>query len=712
MAVLLRVYDPTTDVLLTEIPLPGSLSISYGLNSSAQFSGEIPENWPKRDSVVVGYPVVIYLENTPLITGTITRLEPSLNYTTRFDGVGALDSLYASKKFPLAYYEDKPLLGVLVELLLQESWIIGDISTLDDPDQVTTIDLRKESNLLTQVNKLLAGIPEVFYREGVEILGYRSLDVGRFMQNSRIQALSSALRSSRPTDNEKIHWITDLSYQENLETATYAVNALGGNVTDNTGENRVINLGDAVSATPTLLLDSEFPIIEDLAERSWATLNYRDYGRVGGRVLSTVETGVSTYFGDQAGAGVEQNFWILHTFVPFPGLFESFSLWFGAVSANAVGLTAQWVLQEIDLSDYQTVLADNLLSGTLVMEAAHANTIHKFVPDSDYELEQGKLYGIAIGFETAPAPDIAFVNLKTRTASISLSFRLQRATNRPTTAALWNNVNNLGYIEVITSPIDAPLADFVGETAPKYAPKNTGANSSLAEIQAAGAALYQWSKAFLMDRVPEIKSFNMAATGSREFPKAGDTIYVNSKARGQYIHPITRVITPTMREVIADLRVDRVQADIEGEAVRLSYELMNGTGIPRTDLITDLYDETAPQEPAQGDVAVRPWALLLDTLSEVIGPISPNSTMSDGTLAYRVSISIFDGSYASRPNDVENVYLAGLPYGTISPGGELRVEMVQLPSIENPEVIFDIALRTRDWEYGDVATITVKQVWR
>lgn len=712
MAVLMRVYDLESGVLLLDLPLPGSLSFSYGLNMSAQFSGEVPENWPKREEIVVGSPVEIYLENSRLLSGNIQRLEPSLSETIRFSGVGAMDSLYSQPKFPLAYYEDKPLLGVLVELLSRHSWLIGDISSLDDPDQVTSLDLRDEKNLLTQVNKLTGGIVEVFYREGEEILGYPSIDFGRFLRDSHIQALMPDQRPVLPGNNDKIHWIEDLSYQEDLAEAVYAVNALGGSVQDSTGESRVINLGDALADNVNLLLDPEFPIIEDLAERSWATLNLRDYGSTGGRVLATADGTTSGFIGDNTGGAVEQDAWIMYTFVPYPGMLESFSIWCTAVTANAVGFDITWVLQEIDLNDYRTVLVDNLLTGTFTTTDL-ANTIKKITPDSDYELEPGKLYGIALGFNFNPGPDIFTASFARRAiASTSHSFRFQTRAGKPGVGQLWSATNLLGYIEVITRAIDAPRADFVSEKAEKYTPKKTGANATAAEIEAAGAALYLWSKAYLIDHKPEIKTYNLTATGNRFFPKAGDTIYVNGKARGEYFDPLTRRFVTTYREIAGDLRVDRVQADIEGEAVKLSYNLMNGTGVPRTDMIVSIYDQTENNEPAAGDAAARPWALLLDTLSTTVGPISPNSQMSDGTLAYRVTLSVFSGSYASRPNGVEELYMAGLPYGTISPGGELRIEMVQLPSIENPNVIFDIALQTRNWEYGDVATITVKQVWR
>lgn len=713
MALVLRIFDPDTDSLYFECPTISSINFSYGLNSSAQISGELPRNWPNSELIDVGHIVELYDGGNRLIRGFIQQISPNLKETMQFTAVGGIDSVYEQKVFPLAYYDTKPLLGVLVELLNQAGWLIGDISTLDDPDQVVTIDIRSEANLLTQINKLLSGIPEVFYREGQEILGFPSIDIGRFMENSYFQALTPSSQSRLPIDNPQIHWIEDLSYQESLGDSVYAVRSLGGDVRDNLGENRVINLGDAVSGNINLLFDPDFPIIEDLAERNWAALNYRDFGKVGGRVLSTVDGATGTYFGDNAGGGVEQNFWIMQTFLPYPGIFESFSLWFSVISANAVGLTMAWVLQEISISDYRTVIADNLLSGELVLTAAHANTIHKFTIDTEYELVRGKLYGIAFGFSTPPAPDIANVVVKGRAASTSHTFRLQNNIGgKVTTAGVWGAINWLPFLDIVTRPIDRPLASFVSQTASKYAPKNSGAISTLAEVRAAGTSLYAWTKAYLEDHRPSIQSYNLSAVGALTFPKAGSTIYVDGKARGQYIDPLTRKFMQTLRQVNANLRVDRVQVGIEKDVAKFSYNLLSGTGVLRTDLITSLYDETENEEPAAGDVAARPWALLLDTLSTSVGPVSPNSVMSDGTLAYRVSLSIFSGSYASRPNDVEDVFLAGLPYGIISTGGQLRVEMVQLPSLASPEVIFDIALQTRDWEYGDLANITVKQVWR
>lgn len=713
MAIVMRVYDSATDALLVEFPLAAGLSLSYGINSSLQFSGELPENWPKRELIVVGSPVEVFIGTRRLLAGILQRLEPTLDYITRFSGVGTMDSLYDEKIFPLAYYDSKPLLGVLVELLIQAGWLLGDISTLESPDQVTTIDLRSESNLLTQLNKLLTGIPEVFYREGETILGYPSIDIGRFMQSSGISALSPGMSPTTPEDSPDVHWITDFNYQEDSSAVVRAVKALGGNVRDNLAENRVINLGDALSGSIALIADPEFPIIEDLAERNWVAINYRDFGRVGGRVLSTVSGTTEVIFiGDTQGAAVEQNVWLLFTFVPFPGMFESFSLWIGsAVGANVLTTPITWILQEISTSDYRTVIADNLATGTFTADLV--NSIKKVSITSPYELVAGKLYGLAIGFDFNPSPDLFNIHFKDRTASTSYSFKVQNAGTRPTVAGLWSNLNALSYLEVITSPLDPVSGGVVGETASKYAPQNTGANSTLAEIRAAGAALYVWAKAYLIDRVPGIKNYNLSASAfSNSLPKVGDTLYVDSKAFGQYIDPVTGRIVTTVRDVQGNLRINSIQADIEDDSAQVTYALMTDTGVPKTDIIVSLYDKTENEDPAQGGAAARPWALLLDTLSIVVGPVSPDTMLEDGTLAVTVSISIFAGSYASRPSNVEEVYMAGLPYGTISPGGQLRVEMVQLPSIANPNVIFKIALQTRDWEYGDVATITVKQVWR
>lgn len=712
MTIFMRVFDKDTSVIIMEMPLASPLRYSYGLNASAQFSSEIPQNWPNSDLVEIGQAVEFRRGKTPFLAGNLQRVELTQGAMIGFTGMGQLDALYDEKAFGISTYEDLPLLGVLTELLQEAGWVLGDISSLKDPDQVTSINLRGEANLLVQINKLLSGVPELFYREGDFILGSPSLDIGTFKNASGIRALNAGRDAIIPEDNLDVHWVENLSYQEDVSQAAYAVHAIGGPVTDQLGIERVINLGDAVDADIAHLFDADFPIIEDLAEQSWAMLNYQAYGRVGGIIRSTVDGTSDVIIGDNVGGGGESNLWQMQCFVPFPGIFESFALWFGAVTANALGFDLTWVLQEIDINDHRTVLADNLLTGT-INTASITNSIQRVTLTEDFEFLQGKLYGLAIGFNFNPSPDVFNVRLRTRAAfSNSPVFRMQSRNGKATLGATWGASQLLGFLEVKSRAIEVPQASFVGETAAKYAPKNTGGMSGPNAIQKAGLALRLWTKAYLLDRLPNVKTYSMSTVGTKLLPKAGDTIYVNSKAYGYYVDPISQEVVQTQRQVLGNLRVDKAQVEIEGESVKIQYELLDGLGIPRTSLIVDLYDRSRSQIPDQGDVAARPWSLLLDTLSLSVGPVNPDTVLSNGRFGYRVSVSIYSGAYLVRPANVEMIYLAGLPFGTLSTGGDLLVELASFPSLVTGLLVFDISLKNRNWVYGDIADLTVKLIWR
>lgn len=132
--------------------------------------------------------------------------------------------------------------------------------------------------------------------------------------------------------------------------------------------------------------------------------------------------------------------------------------------------------------------------------------------------------------------------------------------------------------------------------------------------------------------------------------------------------------------------------------------------------VLDAHDaqQARTQATPEGEVIARPWLLTLDTLVATISDLSPDTTLGDGTKACLVTLSIFSGLFSVIPADVNQVYLAGLPFGT-SAQGVLRIELTQRPDLyisAADDVIFAVAFRNRGWEFEDAANLTVKLIWR
>jgi hypothetical protein len=151
---------------------------------------------------------------------------------------------------------------------------------------------------------------------------------------------------------------------------------------------------------------------------------------------------------------------------------------------------------------------------------------------------------------------------------------------------------------------------------------------------------------------------------------------------------------------------------LQGEKIEVDYTLADGEGIPLSDSILALYDETENDKPPEGDLLTSPWGLLLDTINVSIGPAVANAEFADGTAAYEVVVSIFDGSLGSLPGLTEWVYLAGNPYGD-SVSGLLRIEVTEEPEFTaTGQITFLVGFTTRGWQYGDEADLVVKLIWR
>lgn len=727
--VFLRFIDPDTNTALFDLPVE-SFKLNVGLNQSTEWSASISIQTPSITTIFRGMVIEFYVDGALYFEGVLQRFDPELTEKTTLSisGRSFLDNdLYSVKSYPLSYYDQAPILGVGTELLLQAGWALGDIGTLEETDLTTTIDLRGERNLLTQFNKFLQGLPRTYWREGVQRLDTHTVDLGIFNQGSGIAAIAPDSLAQFEEDSPYVHTIESFKYTVDFIEAAYAIRLQGGNIND-AGTERVVNLGDALAVDLNLRLDTQYPIIEEVNERVWSVVNLTDYPYPGGRIFSSEDTlsNVITVaaIGDTVGGAVEANVHMLISFIPYPGLLNHITIRLGTRDVNFTSelgsvFDIYWRIYEIDPSDNRTVTAiihHQVIPGAQFPAADMALIL---IPDTEIILEAGKLYGLGIGTTVGPVLDVARqVIIGANRTSVSNTFFMRQLNipggTLPVVGSSFNIANFVPVIEVVTDRIGTIFASAVTEKQEKFAPPKTGAASPSAEIQRAGYALYQYGKNYLFEHPPIKKEYSMSVVGTKHVPKPGDTLYVKGRATIEFFDEISNtVFVEIMEDIDGDLRVISYDMDFAKDgSIQINYKLQEGDGIPVTERLLALYDETKDQKPPEGDIWASPWGLLLDTISVNISNVSPNATFSDGTFAYGVTVSIFDGSVASLPTNTEWVYLAGNPYGTGS-GGDLRIEVTEEPTFSSSgQITFLVAFANRGWEYGDSASLTIKLIWR
>jgi len=247
----------------------------------------------------------------------------------------------------------------------------------------------------------------------------------------------------------------------------------------------------------------------------------------------------------------------------------------------------------------------------------------------------------------------------------------------------------------------------VGQTTQlsEYAPEKTGTVVLLADIKSAGLALYRAGVNILKLSGQIVDSLTITAEGTIDLmPRLGDTMYV----RGRYVHmdydPTLEIATEVIRLVEGNYRVNSIHVAIKSDDLVWSFGLSIGTAPSETDSTVALYKKTAPTLPPAGSVYVPAYKPTMVSIVHVVSDGVSDATLSDGTLAKRVSLSL-----PTAPVGATDVYLCGLPYGT-SPFGTIRVELVSDPVFGGAGPIYKIAISGR-WLPSFSANMEQRIVW-
>ena len=240
----------------------------------------------------------------------------------------------------------------------------------------------------------------------------------------------------------------------------------------------------------------------------------------------------------------------------------------------------------------------------------------------------------------------------------------------------------------------------------EYAPQKETGNATLAACQASGLALYNRCVAFLKDHQAADITYDVSVSGENLFLPVGDTIYVKAVYQNGVFDEFSEQVSLLTTDIEKTLRATNVKMSISGDVVKWSFTLVEGFGTKQEDLYVALYDVSKDAPQPNGAVVVPAFPPQLSTISLLVSNSAPDTTMSDGKLGKLVTLT-----QGAPPGGATNLYLAGIPYGTIS-GGELQVELVSDP-VFSPVAgtVCRISLKTRSWQYGDSTTLTCHVIW-
>ncbi len=239
-------------------------SLSRAINEAGSFDFSIPVALLRGQSLKLNgiwfltqttqniYSAELYQNGEMLMEGNVDSI--GLNYvdeepTLKFSCNGELADLIRYKAREDAYYQDEYLLYILTHLFRPEfgsslvsNWFYGDVLTLEDMLIKTTIDLRGETRLFSQITKVLNAFPNTFFRYGGHVASplypYTShyhLDIGAF-NTKRYPPISAES-------------ITQLSQDVKYSGVLRRIQSFGGEI-EVAGVKRRIDLQDAIAYDP------------------------------------------------------------------------------------------------------------------------------------------------------------------------------------------------------------------------------------------------------------------------------------------------------------------------------------------------------------------------------------------------------------------------------------------------------------------------------
>lgn len=271
----IRFIDPTTNVVISDA-VPTSCSIKFTLSQSPEWSASFVKNLAAIENVNQGANVEIYFNEVNILTGKLQS--PSEKWGGQkvdisLSGRGVMDNLYDVRSYSYGYFENRPRLGIVAELLERAGWRVGHIETWTNAGNITTVDLRNEKRLYSQIASLINSFPATYFRYGGIVAGKHTIDIGSFNTDSGVALVRGAELETTAEMALKTGLVESINQSTTLTEIVNAVEVWGGDVQDNLGVERTIFLKDTLAGYPALASDPDFPIITELANALYRIQN-------------------------------------------------------------------------------------------------------------------------------------------------------------------------------------------------------------------------------------------------------------------------------------------------------------------------------------------------------------------------------------------------------------------------------------------------------
>lgn len=725
MSLIFRFLDATTGLVIADTPVEKA-SISAGLNKSSEWDTVLSANIEATQYLEKGNLIEIYYQGRLLMSGTLQTFGISLEDDTSVNlkGRDVLDGLQDYRGYNRAMYKDVLWLMAVAELLDQAGWAIGDITTFPDPTtQKISADLRTERTIAAQISKAVALLPKVNYRYGGVRGGKHTLDFGVFQESTGLEFYSppsgdeifSEALSFSETD-ENTGFVGKLSFNTTLEEIVWALEAYGGEVTDNVNVKRAISLYDALNDVPTRITDSDYPILELAYKQSYLMYDRARAPYVGGRMEYSnpgADGSGAILPGNSHGATAGLSYHYVTWFYPAPGRLTRIS-GFTANNVSIPGTINQdlrwWVHEEGVQPTPGNVLATGVLApASFVSGWATVSTklVSEVPVDQQVILEPGTRYALRIGFD---APGGFPITTYRRMKSVAGASAMLTATGQ---AVSTDNGGSYAAYAVAwwpfiieTTPVNPPMGGQLLERKNEIAPEKAETSASLADCKATGTQLWTWGKAYLQDHDGGRTTYDLDVIGDTPLPTLGDTVFVRGQAEGTFVDPFTDD-TRTYRVLVEkNLRVDGYKLEYDSDKVTIGFEVTEGNGISNEDAWVQSYDASRKAQPLEGTMQPGLWVPGTSTTSTPVAAADADTTMSDGSPGKLVQIA-----YPTAPSVLHVIpLLAGLPYGTAT-RGRVMVELVTRPDHATLTGAVVKVKVSKGWEFGDTTTLTTLYLW-
>lgn len=678
-------------VLLADEPIV-SAQVSDGINRSGTWSATIPANSVVAGLIEQGDSVQIVYNGRVLMEGRTTVIDRKFigSKTISVNGYNDLDVLYQSAdNYILA--RNEPILFPVGRILRQTDWKLTDISTMDSPMDIITLDVRNSNNRATQIAELLKASRLTNFRR----TAYGMLEVGRFNRPNGYLFTDPSPSLKSPSDTTGI--VTNLDVKEDSQDIIGAIAPLGGEVEDAAAFRKKVNLSlqYVVDDDPTLEYAADFPIEQTLVRADYRVYN-RALGTPGGKKIAELPsivggtiTDSARIFGDvDAGGGLITSRSIAFLIKPLHGYLKNVRFYITR-AVGATALNSSIMLYKVPagtsltLSNMNTVYA-NRATDPLVL-AYNDYTSMASIPVGVYEFsfEDGEV-------SIAPDDRVAILGVLGATAIDQqyVALALHSLLNFYTTdmdgawqfndalgvgAFTFNNDNGLMFT---TESYATGVYRTENINWSNYRPNNDGVDSTLAEKLEASKALYQRTIAELSDNALTKKTYSMRAIVDIDFPKIGEKVRVQAQSRTARIDKYTRKITPVIRSIDAEFMVQSYDLKINNSKLDVSFSIVEGDGITNVDrfLFTSVYDQT--KEPKdKNDTLAGNWFWIYQPGQIQIMPISglSDTVMSNGDTG---KLIVLDSNTLTKPvwtatpntflNTVSDVFQVAWPYPDLS----------------------------------------------